>query len=169
MTRTATDKAAKTVLDAEHVAFMSGDAISSAVAGRDASNQPSVAKALAVRVRSDRGTVEVFVDTERSGELLRDLRAGYPIALVCSEPRSHRTIQVKGQRTDIEPLAPGDEQFVGAKVDALVAHIAQLGYAEDGLRAYFAFTPSALTRIIFAASAAFLQTPGPGAGAPLKT
>src|SRR5882672_1276357 len=133
---------------------MSGDAISNAVAGRDASNQPSVAKALAVRVRSDRGTVEVFVDTERSGELLRDLRAGYPIALVCSEPRSHRTIQVKGQRTDVE---------------ALVAHIAQLGYAEDGLRAYFAFTPSALTRIIFAASAAFLQTPGPGAGAPLKT
>lgn len=169
MTRAAADKTDTPVLGDEHVAFLSGDAISSAIASRDASNQPSVTKCLAVRVRGDQGTVEVFVDADRSVELLRDLRAGSPIALVCSEPMSHRTIQVKGVLADIGPLAPDDQKFVAARVEAIVAHIAPLGYPEDGLRAYFSFTPGALTRIVFAASAAFLQTPGPGAGAPLKT
>ena len=169
MTSTAADKAGTHVLGDEHVAFMSGDAISSAIASRDASNQPSLTKCLAVRVRGDQGTVEVFVDADRSAELLRDLRAGNPIALVCSEPMSHRTIQVKGTRAEIGPLGPDDQKFVAAKVDAIVAHIAPLGYPEPGLRTYFSFTPAALTRIVFSASAAFLQTPGPGAGAPLKT
>ena len=157
------------VLGAEHVAFLSDDAISSAVAGRDATNQPSVAKALAVRAFADRQIVEIFVDAERSVGVLRDVRAGGPLAIVCSEPRSHRTIQVKGGRAQIEALAPGDEQFVSAKVDALVKHIGRLGYPDDALRAYFAFTPGTLTKIVFSPSAAFLQTPGPGAGAPLKT
>jgi hypothetical protein len=156
------------VLDAEHVMFLSGGAISSAVAARNAANQPSLTKALAVRVRDDQRVVEIFVDAERSVILLQDLRAGSPIAIVCSEPMSHRTIQVKGPRAEIEPLAPGDAQFVSERVDAVVGHIAPMGYPVDGLRAYFAFTPSALTKIVFTATAAFLQTPGPGAGAPLK-
>jgi len=168
VTRAAADKNTA-VLGDEHVAFMSGDAISSAIASRDASNQPSLTKCLAVRVRGSQGEVEVFVDADRSVDLLRDLRAGGPIALVCSEPMSHRTIQVKGVRAAIGLLAPDDQNFVAAKVDAIVAHIAPLGYPEHGLRAYFSFTPGALTRIVFAVSAAFLQTPGPGAGAPLKT
>jgi len=166
---TAASKTDAPVLGDEYVAFLSGDAISSAIASRDASNQPSVTKCLAVRVRGDPRTVEVFVDADRSVELLRDLRTGSPIALVCSEPMSHRTIQVKGERAEVGPPAPDDQKFVAAKVDAIIAHIAPLGYPDDGLRAYFSFTPDTLTRIVFAASAAFLQTPGPGAGAPLKT
>ena len=160
--------ATSAVLDAEHVAFMSGDAISSAVSARDASKQPSVAKGFAIRVRADRQTIEVFVDAQRAAGVLHDLSAGSPVAIVCSEPSSHRSIQVKGERARIEAIAPGDERFVAGKVEAIVAHIAPLGYGEPALRAYFAFTPSALTKVVFAATAAFLQTPGPGAGAPLK-
>ncbi len=169
MARAAADRKDTPVLGDEHVAFMSSDAISSAISSRDASNQPSLTKCLAVRVRGDQGMVEVFVDADRSVDLLRDVRAGNPIALVCSEPMSHRTIQVKGVRAEVAPIARDDEQFVAARVEAIVGHIAPLGYPEDGLRVYFSFTPGALTRITFAASAAFLQTPGPGAGAPLKT
>jgi hypothetical protein len=157
------------VLDAEHVDFMSGAAISSAVAARSVSNQPSIAKGLAVRVRSDRRVVEVFVDADRSVALLEHVRAGSPVAVVCSEPRSHRTIQIKGQRADIEAITAGDEKFVADRVDTLVAHIVPLGYRDDPLRAYWAFAPAKLVKVVFAASAAFLQTPGPGAGAPLKT
>jgi hypothetical protein len=118
-------------------------------------------------VRADERVVEVFVDTQRADGVLDDLRAGSPVAMVCSEPRSHRTIQVKGAAVRIEPLEPGDATFVAAKVVAVVAHIVPLGYKDDALRAYFAFTPAALVRIVFVPSAAFLQTPGPGAGAPL--
>jgi hypothetical protein len=155
------------VLDAEHIVFIGGGAISSAVAARDTSNQPSVAKGFAVRVSDDQRVVEVFVDAQRAAGVLQDLRAGSPISIVCSEPMSHRTIQLKGAGARIEPLAPGDEAFVAAKVNAVIAHIAPLGYAAEALRAYFAFTPATLARIVFTPSAAFLQTPGPGAGAPL--
>jgi hypothetical protein len=157
------------VLDADHVAFMSGHAVSSAGAARAASNQPSIAKGLAVRVRTDQRTVEVFMDAQRSHDVLRDLSAGSPVAIVCSEPKSHRTIQVKGTNVRIEPIAAGDVQFVSARVEAIVGHIVPLGYHEPALRVYFGFTAAALTKIVFEASAAFLQTPGPGAGAPLKT
>lgn len=109
------------------------------------------------------------MDTQRSADVLRDLSAGSPVAIVCSEPKSHRTIQLKGTSVRIEPIAPGDVQFVAAKVDAVVEHIVPLGYQEPALRAYFSFTAAALTKIVFEATAAFLQTPGPGAGAPLKT
>lgn len=168
MNRTAGGRNAPAVLDAEHAAFVAGDAISSAVAGRDASNQPSLAKALAIRVRADRRTVEVFVDGERAVGLLRDLRAGSPVAVVCSEPVSHRTIQIKGERVTIEGLAPGDATFVSGKVEAVVAHIAQLGFPPTGLRAYFSYTPAQLAKFVFAATAAFVQTPGPGAGARIE-
>jgi len=166
--RASTDKPGVPVLGAEHVAFLAGAAISSALAARDASNRPSVAKALAVRVRPGEPAVEVFVDGDRAFELLRDLRAGSPVALVCSEPKSHRTIQVKGRRGDIVPLAAGDDAFVASRVDAIVAHIVPLGYHDAALRAYFAFAPASLLKVVFTATAAFLQTPGPGAGAPLK-
>ena len=168
MNRASIDKGDTLVLGAEHVAFLSGAAISSALAARDASNQPSLAKALGVRVQGDQRVLEVFVDAERASEVLRDLRAGSPVALVSSEPKSHRTIQVKGTRADIGPLGPGDEAYVAARVDAIVAHVAPLGYHQAALRAYLAFTPAALLKVVFTASAAFLQTPGPGAGTPLK-
>jgi hypothetical protein len=168
VSRPSIDKGAAPVLGADHVAFLSGAAISSALAARDASNQPSLANALGVRVQPDQRVLEVFVDGERASELLRDLRSGSPVALVSSEPKSHRTIQVKGPRADIGPLAQGDEAFVASRVDAIVKHIVPLGYYDAALRAYFAFTPAALLKVVFTATAAFLQTPGPGAGAPLK-
>jgi hypothetical protein len=154
-------------LEADHVAFIAGDGISCSVAARDASNQPSVAKALAVRVLPDRRTIEVFVDAERSVALLRDLRAGSPLAFVCSEPASHRTMQLKGSTATLEAVTAPDVAYVAAKVDAVVAHISPLGYRREGLRAYFGFEPATLTKIVFVATAAFAQTPGPGAGARL--
>jgi hypothetical protein len=154
-------------LEPEHASFITSDGISCAVAARDESNQPSIAKGLAVRVRADRRTIEVFVDAERSGPLLRDVLAGSPPAFVCSQPSSHRTIQLKGDRAVIEPTTPDDTRLVTAKVDAVVAHIAPLGYRQEGLRSYFGFNAAALTKIVFVVSAAFAQTPGPGAGARL--
>ena len=156
------------VLDDEHIAFMSRDAISTAISTRNHSNRSAVSKGLAVRVRADRRTVEIFVDAERSTEVLNDVRAQSPVAVVCSEPSTHRTIQVKGPGAAIEMLAADEVQFVAGKVDALVKHIVPLGYADNAIRVYLTYTPSRLVKIVFPASAAFLQTPGPGAGAPIK-
>jgi hypothetical protein len=154
-------------LEPEHASFITSDGISCAVAARDEANQPSIAKGLAVRVRADRRTIEVLVDAERAGPLLRDVRAGSPLAFVCSQPSSHRTMQLKGECAAIEPTTPDDTRLVTAKVDAVVAHIAPLGYPHEGLRSYFGFNAAALTKIVFVVTSAFAQTPGPGAGARL--
>ncbi len=154
-------------LEAEHAVFITRDGISCSVAARDGSNQPSVAKALAVRVRPDQCTLEVIVDAERAPQVLRDLRADSPLACVFSEPGSHRTIQVKGEGAATEPASADDVRLVTTRVDAIIDHLVRHGYRREALRAYFGFTPAALTKIVFVAAAAFAQTPGPGAGARL--
>lgn len=153
--------------DADHAAFLRREWISCAVAARDAGNRPSLAKAVAVRLCDDLNTVEVFVDGERAAGVLRDLRAGSPIALVCSEPASHRSIQVKGERAEVLPVGPGDAEFVAARFEAVATHVVALSYPHDGIRAYFHYAPEHLAKITFVAGGAFGQTPGPGAGAPL--
>ena len=155
------------VLDADSAAFIVRASVTNAVAARDANRMPSVGKALGARVSADRRTVEVFIDAERMAAVVRDLRAGSPIAVVFSEPGSHRTIQLKAPGARVEPLAVGDEALVARHVQGIVAHLAPLGYAPAAMRMYFGYTPQHLVRIVFAPTDAFAQTPGPGAGARL--
>jgi DUF971 family protein len=152
------------VLDAENAAFVASDGISCSIAARDAANRPSVGKAFAVRVSADRQRLEVFVDAERCAEVVRDLRAASPVAVVFSQPSTHRTIQVKSPAARVVAAAADDRAYVAHKVDAVVEHLVPLGFPRDGLRAFFAYAPDSLLKVVFEPDAAFAQTPGPGAG-----
>jgi hypothetical protein len=159
--------AAQPVLDADTAAFIGGNGIAIAIAARDAANAPSLALGAGCRVSAHRSTVEVFVDQEQGADLVRDVRAGSPLAVVFSEPGTHRTIQIKAPHALVAPLARGDLAHVQRQVDALIARIAPLGYEPPGLRLYFGYTPAQLVRVTFAPTAAFVATPGPGAGSAL--
>lgn len=154
-------------LDDTNAAFIAGPAVSIAVAARDASNVPSLFKAVACRVSDDRRRVTVYVDQQLAAAVVRDLRAGSPIAAVFSEPATHRTIQLKGERADVGPVTPADREYARERFDNIVAHIAALDYAENAVKCYFHYAPEQLVAIVFAPTAAFEQTPGPGAGARL--
>jgi len=155
------------VLDDEHARFIAEQAVSYALASRDGANRPSIAKAAAVRVSGDRRRVTLLVDQQLASDVVRDLRAGQPVAAVFSEPATHRTLQLKGLRAEVASVTPADREFARQHLEVTVAHVAPLGYDAAALRAYFAHQPEQLVAVSFVPVAAFEQTPGPGAGRPL--
>jgi hypothetical protein len=155
------------LLDATQAMFLSGP-IAINVASHDADLVPSIARAYGCRISSDRRQVAVFVSTMRSRELLRDLRAGSPIAVVFTRPKTHATLQLKGTRAEILPLAPGDREIIRAYGAAFAGEIRDLGFADHFTRAMLAPAEEDALAVVFTPAAMFEQTPGPVAGKRLK-
>jgi hypothetical protein len=155
------------VLDAEHARFIAEVAVSTALSSRDATNRPSIAKAAACRVAADRMRITLLVDQQLAADVVRDLRAGHPVAAVFSEPATHRTLQVKALRAEVIAVTPADREQARQHLEVTITHLVALGYEEAGIRTYFAHQPEQLVAVTFVPTAAFEQTPGPGAGRPL--
>ncbi len=153
--------------DETHAAFMESG-VSMHVASRGPGNVPSVARALGCKVASDRNRVTLFVSTAQAPDLVRDLRTSRAAAAVFSQPSTHKTIQIKGDDASVDALADGDLARIAAYADALVRDLQTLGYTEAFGRALVDFDPADLVAVAFTPRAAFRQTPGPNAGAPLE-
>jgi hypothetical protein len=153
--------------DDAHAAFMQSG-VSMHVASRDAANVPSVGRAFGCRIAPDRGHVTVFVSEAQAPDLVRDLRASRRVAVVFSRPSTHETIQIKGDDAAVGGLADGDLARIAACADALVRDLQTLGFGEAFGRALVDFGPDDLIAVDFTPKAAFRQTPGPDAGAPLE-
>lgn len=154
------------LIDPEHAAFMSG-AVSIGVGSCDADLLPDLTRAFGCRVSIDRRRVTVFVSAEQSRDVLADLRANGAVAVVFTQPATHRTVQFKGTDAAVEPLADGDLARIERYREAFVAHLVALGYSALAIRTMVDCPPHELTAIAFTPSAAFSQTPGPQAGTPL--
>ena len=155
------------LLDAAWAAFLAGP-VAINVASRSPALVPSVARAYGCRVSLDRRQVTVLLAAGRARALLRDLAVGAPIAAVFSRPKTHVTLQLKGERAEVLPATEADEALMRAYSAAFAAEIGALGYGEDfGERLA---PPSAETAaaVRFEPVALFEQTPGPRAGERLK-
>jgi hypothetical protein len=155
------------LLDEATAAFIQG-AVSVIAAARDVSNMPTLVRAFGCRVSGDRQRVTVFVARSQALALLDDVGVTAAIAVVFTLPSTHRAIQLKGRDARVVPLQAGDLDIVASRVDAFAADLVSLGYAPTLVRALLAFEPDDLVAVGFTASAAFSQTPGARAGAPLR-
>jgi len=152
------------LLDEDHAAFIQSG-VSILAASRDAANAPKLARAIGCRVSPDRRRVTVFVAAFQAAALIESLRATGAIAVGFNLPSTHRAFQLKGTDATVGSLDRGDLEIAVRYVEAFVADIALLGYSEPIGRALLAFDPAELLAISFTPSAAFVQTPGPRAGA----
>ncbi|MCC6609449.1 MAG: hypothetical protein IT515_07215 [Burkholderiales bacterium] len=159
--------AAPTVLDGAHAAFIQGG-VSVIVASRDAHNTPTLVRALACRVSPDRRRVTVFLSASQAAALVAALRAIGAIAVVFSQPSTHRTIQLKGRDAAFTPLAPDDRERMTEQIALLVAELTALGHPEGMVRAFLDFAPDDVVAVAFTPAEAYAQTPGPGAGERLR-
>jgi hypothetical protein len=147
---------------------MQSGGVSAHLASRGAANVPSVARALGCRIAPDRNRVTIFLSAAQAPDLIRDLRTSRTAAAVFSRPSTHQTIQIKGDEVTVDGLADGDLARIAAYADALVRDLQALGYTEAFGRALVDFDPADLVAVAFTPKAAFRQTPGPNAGAPLE-
>lgn len=160
------DSTRPVALDEELVAFMQGG-VSMHAASRDANNVANLSRGLALRVSADRTRVTVFLLASHSGAMLADYRANGQIALVVTLPSTHRTVQLKGEDAAVEPLRDGDHILVARQREAFLQELMRLGYDASIPERLLNGARGDVIAVGFTVTAAFIQTPGPSAGAPL--
>jgi hypothetical protein len=138
------------------------------VASRSLDHVPSVVRCHGFRVFEQAQRLTVFVRSRHSERVLADIRATGLVAVVFSEPSTHRTLQVKGEDAVVGALDEGDWPMIGAHMEAAIAELCPLGYGETWVRTVFEATPAQVQAVRFTPTSAFAQTPGPRAGQPLS-
>jgi hypothetical protein len=137
----------------------------SVIAGsRDADLRPSIMRALGSMVEDGGRKVTVFVSRRQSRQLVQDVAATGYVAVVFSEPSSHRTVQVKARRAVLRNAEAADEPVLARYLASMEHEIQQVGFAPHLTRAMLAHKLEDLVAISFEPEVAFDQTPGPKAG-----
>ena len=134
----------------------------------DARLQASVAFALGCRVWPDRKRVSVMLCPSQAATLIADIEATGRVAVNFSRPSNNRSAQLKGSDAHIEPPRALDFACVAKHTQDFIDELLPMReMSEAALRAIFHHAPDDLVVISFSPEAAFSQTPGPGAGAPI--
>ncbi|MES2633040.1 MAG: pyridoxamine 5'-phosphate oxidase family protein [Pseudomonadota bacterium] len=153
-------------IPADIVALMARG-ISVIAASRDASSRPSIMRAVGSLVEDDARRITIFVSRRQSAQLVQDVSANGHIAVVFSEPATHRTVQVKATKARVRNAAVTDEPALARYLASMEIEVGRVGYGPHMTRAMLANKLDDLVAITFTPEQAFDQTPGPKAGAPL--
>ncbi len=138
------------------------------VASRDADNLPEASRALGVHFTADQQRLVVVLSRSQARRLLGNVKANGHVALVCTEPSTHRALQVKGRDGVVEEQAgPSELQRVAIHREGFLAEVVPLGYPEPLIRTFMACPDDDLAAITFTPVEAYVQTPGLSAGDPV--
>jgi hypothetical protein len=159
--------APESIVDAAQATFMQGG-VSISAASCGAHPFPSVCRVLACSVSEDRRRLTVAVARSCAQELLDDVAHSSRIAVVFSQPSTHRTMQVKGDHAC--PGVPDASLVEAVRIhsDAFVDEVVPLGFAAPLVRSLLDFPDDDIVAISFTPTASYDQSPGPRAGAPLQ-
>lgn len=154
------------LLDPAQAAFIQSQ-VSIIVAASDAEQVPSLMRAAGCRVDAGRRRVTVLLNASQSRALLRGIDRSGVIAVVFSQPSTHRTLQLKGSDAAIETLCPADTALLEHYRELMVVEIGALGFPRVFTEAMLSGAAADTVAVSFTPAAVFEQTPGPAAGAQL--
>ncbi|MCC2674860.1 MAG: hypothetical protein K0R58_1807 [Ramlibacter sp.] len=155
-----------TTLPADLVAMMARG-VSVIVGSRDAKLRPSIMRAVGSRIERDGQDITVYLSRSTSRQLIQDIAATGQLAVVFSEPSTHRTVQLKASRADIRSAVDEDAPVLAAYLRSMEHEIQQVGFGPPVARALLAHRLEDVVAVRFTPEQAFDQTPGPRAGAAL--
>lgn len=138
--------------------------VSVIVASRDATLRPSLMRAVGSRVDEGGRQITVYVSRRQSRQLVQDIAASGHIAVVFSEPSTHRTVQVKATQVAMRNAEAADEAVLAAYLRSMEHEITLVGHAPPLTRAMLAHRIDDIVALSFAPEQVFDQTPGPRAG-----
>ncbi len=154
-------------LDAALAGFIQGG-VSVVIASSNAGLEPDVVRGCGCRVSRDLRRVTVLFDRSRDDRVLDDFAANGRIAVVFTQPSTHRTIQLKGTDAALVRTASSDRLVMQAHREMWIEELGLVGYTREFSAAVWGPLPETLAAIAFTPTSAFQQTPGPGAGQPLE-
>jgi hypothetical protein len=139
--------------------------VSVIVGSRDANLRASLMRAVGSEVSEDGSVITVFLARPQSRQLLQDIAATGQIAVVFSEPSTHRSVQLKSSRCEVRNATEADRPVLARYQASMEHEIAQVGFPPEVTRAMLAHRLEDLVAVSFTPQQAFEQTPGPRAGA----
>lgn len=151
----------------EGLAAFLGVGTSVSVASTAAGGRPVVGRALAWRLEADGRTVTVILDDAANEGLVDALAASARVAVVLTQPTTHRSIQFKGRNARVAAAPPDAVALAEHHIAGFARELAAIGYGDAFTRALCAFQAADLVAVSFSPDAGFDQTPGPNAGEPL--
>lgn len=157
---------APVLLSPEHIAMVARG-VSVIVASRDAALRPSIMRGVGSAISADGTQVTVFLRRSQSRQLMQDIEAGGGLAVVFSEPPTHRTLQLKARQASLRPASPTDQPQLARYLASMQCELAQVGYGPEFAAAMLSAPLEDVVAVQFTPESAFDQTPGPRAGIPL--
>lgn len=152
------------MIDRDLAAFVE-EGLAIHIGTRDARLQPNGARVTAVRVDEDGRHLTVYLPTVAAPRVLPDLQANGRAALVFVRPPDDRSCQVKGSFAGVRDATADEHAFARAQWDRFLANLEFIGIPRAACAAWRMW-PCVAIRV--RAEALFNQTPGPGAGGPLR-
>ena len=138
--------------------------ISVIVGTADADKVPTCCRAIAISTKDNFETVTVYVPAATGQETIANVATTHRVAISCTVPRSHGSIQIKGVSRGVKLAPPSDEEFVRSRLKQWADALAEFGMPRSltqRMNVWPAFT------IDVSVEELFDQTPGPRAGFPL--
>lgn len=130
--------------------------------------RPSIMRAVGSVLTPGCQTVTVYVSRSQSRQLIQDIATTGRIAVVFSEPSTHRTVQLKASAARIRCAEPSDEAALTRYLTSMEQEVGRVGYGPAFTQAMLANRLEDVVAVSFEPLQAFDQTPGPGAGTALR-
>ena len=150
-------------LSEEQAAFICSG-LSITASSRDGRFIPSISRVLACAVNDSRNQLRIVVVKSQALQLLLDIKASTEIAVVFSQPSSHKTLQIKGKNTHQSDIQDGDIVLIDQCIRGFADNLASIGYPREFAHAFHHYSPDDVAAISFTPVALFEQSPGPDAG-----
>lgn len=131
---------------------------------RNARLEPSGTRVIAVKVDPDAQHLTAYIPEMNAPEVLANLEENGQAALAFARPADDRACQIKGEKVSIRPADPSERAMVQTQWDGLLGQLALVGIPREASQRWTTW-PCLAVRL--RVTAAFDQTPGPGAGAVL--
>ncbi len=135
------------------------------VASAGPDGRPACTRGVGLRIWPDRRHATLFLAAATAKPVSDQLLVRPLVAFVISRPSDYRTVQMKGTALAVRDAPAADRAFVSACVNAFAELVDGLGVPSQIARRVAHWPCLAVDVEV---SELFVQTPGPGAGAPLR-
>lgn len=135
------------------------------VGTRDAALRADEVMAAAALLDPDGKRLTVYLPVATSGQSLANLRDNGAVAVVLSQPLTHRTVQLKGRVETIRAAREDEREAVERHAAGFDAEVEAIGLPPAVVRRRAKWPCHAVTFVVVEA---YEQTPGPRAGEPIE-
>jgi hypothetical protein len=140
----------------------SGGGVSVIVGSVDADGIPTCCRGIALAMRDDFQLITVYIPAATGQETVANLATTRRVAVSCTHPLSHDSIQIKGLTRGVRLAPATDEDFVRERLAQFGDVLEEIGLPRHVSRSMAHWPAFAIDVSV---EQVFDQTPGPKAGA----